>query len=375
MENSIWSAMGADYKHVSLGIIQENLPKGVYLLNVDPFNMFYLTRLADDFRFGYKLYGIEDDFIQHFLKTTKTVTENLGILLNGIKGTGKTVTAKQICNQLNLPVIIVDQHFDGLPKFLSEISQEIVVFIDEYEKIFDKDDLLLSTMDGVLNSTHRRIFLLTTNELFISTSLLDRPGRIRYLKTFSNLDEKVYTEIVDDCLKLKRHRDAVLSFISTLKIVTVDVVLTICTEVDIHDLVPEQFKGFLNVTQHIEYFDLYLMDPIDLTTLSKPVLTKVKLRGYSEYNPSDAFWINGSYVGRISKIFSENVISVDMEGDTSYSKLIINELLKTNRKEEIEALQAQYESDYPGEITNITVPEVLIRITPIVGSGVFRHVF
>jgi MoxR-like ATPase len=33
--------------------------------------------------------------------------------MNGVKGTGKTVTAKQICNLLELPVIIIHRGFNG----------------------------------------------------------------------------------------------------------------------------------------------------------------------------------------------------------------------------------------------------------------------
>ncbi len=66
------------------------------------------------------------------------MTDNMGVLLNGVKGTGKSVTAKLICNELKnfLPIIIVDKAYEGLPQFISKIQQEVIIFIDEFEKVF-----------------------------------------------------------------------------------------------------------------------------------------------------------------------------------------------------------------------------------------------
>ena len=62
---------------------------------------------------------------------------------------------------------------------------------------------MLSIMDGATNSEHRRVFLLTTNSLYINDNLLQRPGRIRYLKTFKDLTPEIIEEIVDDFLIYK----------------------------------------------------------------------------------------------------------------------------------------------------------------------------
>ena len=56
----------------------------------------FLERIADKFYFGFKLYGIDETFVTHVLDTysKQASKHNLGVLLNGAKGTGKTVTAK-----------------------------------------------------------------------------------------------------------------------------------------------------------------------------------------------------------------------------------------------------------------------------------------
>ena len=68
---------------------------------------YYINKVADNFVFDYKLYGVSNSFIDYFIKTYNNTTGNLGILFNGIKGTGKTVTAKMLCNKLQLPVILI----------------------------------------------------------------------------------------------------------------------------------------------------------------------------------------------------------------------------------------------------------------------------
>ena len=55
-------------------------------------------------------------------------------------------------------------------------------------------------MDGVYNSKHRKIFLLTTNQLYINDNLIGRPSRIRYKKTFGNLSAETIKSYLGDNL-------------------------------------------------------------------------------------------------------------------------------------------------------------------------------
>lgn len=43
--------------------------------------------------------------------------------------------------------------------------------------------------------------LLTTNNLYVNENLIGRPSRIRYKKTFGNLQPEVVQEYLDDNLK------------------------------------------------------------------------------------------------------------------------------------------------------------------------------
>lgn len=251
----IWIKNGRILRQVDDNVTTvRELPKKVFNMGFDPQrNEIYLEEFADEFHFDFKIYGMESKLIEHVMRTFENTTSNLGMLFNGIKGTGKTITAKIIANRTNLPVILVNAPFPGLAEFIAKIACPCVLFFDEFEKNFDtnrKDDVdLLSIMDGVFNSPHRRIFILTTNKLYVNENLLGRPSRIRYRKSFGNLSPEVIQEYLDDNLKDKKYAAEILEFIDTLSISTIDILKSIVDEVNIHDMSINSFKHFLNVEQ------------------------------------------------------------------------------------------------------------------------------
>lgn len=266
MEQNIWIQDGNTFMKGSATTKAhpEGLPKGIYEVK-ESMTGYYLNRLGDSFVFNYKLYGINNEFIDHFIKTYNNTAGNLGILFNGIKGTGKTVTAEELCNRLKLPVIIVKscKGEDDMLEFLAtQINFDCIFFFDEYEKEFKESSSVLSFMDGVHNSQYRKIFLLTTNELEINNNLLGRPSRIRYVRSFGNLPEETTLELLNDILIDKNAIEPVLDLIRQMQIVTVDLVKALAQEVNIHgvdkiDLIRKNFN--------LEFSDFtYLVESIEL---------------------------------------------------------------------------------------------------------------
>lgn len=266
MEQNIWIQDGNTFMKGSATTKAhpEGLPKGIYEVR-ESMAGYYLNKLSDSFVFNYKLYGINNEFIDHFIKTYNNTTGNLGVLFNGIKGTGKTVTAEELCNQLGLPVIIVKscKEADDMLKFLAtQINFDCIFFFDEYEKEFKESSSVLSFMDGVHNSQYRKVFLLTTNELEINNNLLGRPSRIRYVRSFGNLPEETTLELLNDILIDKSAVEPVLDLIRQMQIITVDLVKALAQEVNIHgkdkiDLIRKNFN--------LEFSDFtYLVESIEL---------------------------------------------------------------------------------------------------------------
>lgn len=249
----VWLKNGRLLKQVEDSVqIVSDLPKKIYTLQMNErTGELYLEEFADEFHFDFKIYGMESQLINHVMKTFESTTSNLGILFNGVKGTGKTITAKIIANETKLPVILINKPYLGLADFVSKINSPCVLFFDEYEKNFKKDSEgdsdILSIMDGVFNSPHRRVFLLTTNNPWVNENMIGRPSRIRYKKSFGNLQPEVIKEYLEDNLKNKKHIPEILEFMDSLAISTIDILKSITDELNIHDLPIAQWKKFFNV--------------------------------------------------------------------------------------------------------------------------------
>ncbi len=246
MKNA-WLQTGSEYRLSDSTQQHGSLPPGVYVVNYDQRRSeLYLSRTADGFQLPAKVYGGDDRFVDRVVKTYQSTSDNLGVMLNGVKGSGKTVAARMVCERLKLPVLVIREKHDDLPDFINRVKQEVVVFLDEYEKIYKYDDSMLTVMDGVLSGEHRRVFLLTTNDLHVSDSILSRPSRVRYVKTYVDLDLPTITEVVNDTLQNKDMASATIEYLSQLKSITMDVVIQTVREVNIHGEPPSAFADVFN---------------------------------------------------------------------------------------------------------------------------------
>ena len=326
-----WNQSGNLFKTGDEANQLDTLPVGIYTLGKGMFG-FYLERIDDKFEFNHKLYGLETSLINRVITTWNGTDRNLGVLLNGLRGTGKTVTAKVICNQLELPVILINSQFEdgGLPEFLNEVREDCIVFIDEYEKVFGDDSDLLTVMDGVLANDTRKMFLLTTNKTYVNENMLQRPSRIRYFKTFKDLSPVVIEEIVDDTLKHKKFKSDVITAISTLEIITIDVVKSIIEEVNLHNESPTEFMDVFNVKKITGKYSIYEVKTGEDGKQTETELYKgVKLypRDFDEERIGSTLQINDEYFGQIEEILSFDTIKVqpyvrDSEGDSVTQKEI-----------------------------------------------------
>ena len=253
--NNIFKKVNEDFSTIN------KLPLGVYNVGLT-MEGWYLEKYADEFTFGYKIYGLETEFCEHVIKTFENTTGNLGIMLTGTKGTGKTVTAKLLANAFKLPVIIVKDmggNNQGMIEYFSSFNFDSILFFDEFEKNFsEKDSTILQIMDGVYNIGYRKIFLLTTNQMTVNENLVGRPSRIRYVKKFDNLDLKTVKEYLDDNLKVKEAYQDLLNYIDTLSISTIDILKSIVNEVNIHGIDGlTRAKEFFNVSTLKYHYNTY----------------------------------------------------------------------------------------------------------------------
>lgn len=203
-----------------------------------------LEKIDDTFTFKFKIYDLDcEDIMARVIRTWTSElfaasNKNLGVIFNGLKGTGKTIAAKLLCNRIGLPVIVISKPLEGMLEFIQSLCFESIILIDEAEKTFNEDrDVLLKMIDGVYNN-QRKLYILTTNKLTVNENLLGRPGRIRYIKEFTNLSGKAINEIIEDNLADMSLKDGILKLIDTLEISTIDILKAIIDECNIMGEVP-----------------------------------------------------------------------------------------------------------------------------------------
>lgn len=139
-EVNVWQRVGDSFYPSNIRDVIKNLEPKIYKVAFDlKSNSCYLQFVENNFNFSYKVYGAETSFVNRVHKTYNNISSNLGVLLNGVKGTGKSVTAKLICNTMKLPVIIIDQDHEGKEvDLIATISQDCIIFCDEFEKVYVK---------------------------------------------------------------------------------------------------------------------------------------------------------------------------------------------------------------------------------------------
>lgn len=252
-----------------------------------------LRKMADAFTFNFKIYdlGVEDT-MQKVESTWNSEifvrgNKNLGIIFNGLKGTGKTIASKILSNRMNMPIVVVNAAYDGLLNFIQSLCFECVVLIDEAEKTFhERGDVLLKMIDGVYNES-RKLYILTTNRLSIDENLLGRPGRIRYIKQFGNLTAKAVADYIKDNLQDLDKTDMILDIVDVLEISTIDILKSIVDEVNIHGEINE--NSLLNIPKANYKIDVIRFDDVPKSQFDE---LKSFIKGNLAPGESIGQWLN-----------------------------------------------------------------------------------
>jgi len=251
----IWQQSANQYWPSTNALKCPTIPAGLYQYEKSIAGWF-LVRTGDRYEFPYKIYGNHDHIVSRIKAAWTKIEGNLGVLLNGIKGTGKTITAQNIANwavDAGIPVLVV-RHPIPLADVLERFHQEVLVIFDEFEKSHsDKDDqqALLTALDGMARNAHRRLFVFTTNEKTVDTNFIDRPSRIRYCWEFDRLSDDVLEALLTDLLDpdLAPLRASIVTYLQTRKVLSIDVAKTVINEVNMFRQDPSEFAHILNLTE------------------------------------------------------------------------------------------------------------------------------
>lgn len=244
----------------------DKLPAGVYNIIVQPMQPPCL-QFREPLSMPKKVYGDLDTITNHVLTAFEQRSSNTGVLLSGMKGSGKTLIARNISNKLlaqGIPTIVVPPTMinPGVIAFLQMISSPCMLLFDEIDKIpGNNDDIrcatdcMLGFLDGLCIG--KKLSVLTVNERDrVNCNFLDRPGRILYHYKFDGITPDTAKQFCMDKLDDKTHWKALERIVSFSRNLSFDMLQAIVEECNRFKCTPTDALKVLNVTPTISgYFE------------------------------------------------------------------------------------------------------------------------
>src|SRR5574344_514880 len=83
------------------------IPGKVYNLNYDRYKEYSYIEEDGNLELPNKIYSEDTFFIKRILDSFNTDISNIGVLLSGLKGSGKSLTTKLVAKRSNLPILVV----------------------------------------------------------------------------------------------------------------------------------------------------------------------------------------------------------------------------------------------------------------------------
>lgn len=201
------------------------LPAQAYTVSFNPQTGYSLSSYGE-IKINEKVYGVHTEKVDKVLTNFNLFDRNLGVILSGDKGIGKSLFAKLLsikAIEAGYPLIIVEGAIPGIASYLNSIEQEVVVLFDEFDKTFtnngNRDNMqdpqtdLLTLFDGL--GQGKKLFVVTCNDLSkLNSFLVNRPGRFHYHFRFEHPNaEQVHEYLVDKVPNIQESEiQAVITF-------------------------------------------------------------------------------------------------------------------------------------------------------------------
>lgn len=197
-------------------------------------------------------------------------SKQMGVILYGAKGAGKTVCAQTLANKLiedkGLPVFIVDEPYSGsgFSEFIDRMG-ECVVFFDEFAKVYEAEQQkeLLPFFDGV-DSTAKRLSIVVENTVTtINEFMLDRPGRFLFRIAYNKVSPAVIKELCEYKGVPEKRMKEIVEYSNSVKNFSTDMLNALATYSLVHPEMPfaEYFK-FINLPKStsLDAWDMRMLD-------------------------------------------------------------------------------------------------------------------
>lgn len=210
-----------NFKFNTEGLECDLTPGIVYNINVDRYTGAISLEETSSLSLPSKVYCTQRDerFIDKVINSYNLSESGFtGVMLAGLKGSGKTVMAKVIANKSGLPIINIDKSIRPyiLRNLVEKLGDTSVCFLfDELDKILEDydDSVLLQVLDGSDTKGKHMILFTCNDDNKISEYLIDRCSRIRYWRKFDEMSPSLIMEVLNDKLNDKKEVKSLTDFI------------------------------------------------------------------------------------------------------------------------------------------------------------------
>ena len=253
----------------------------------------YFLKVSESFDVPTRLYGDVDAVSERFMNTFVERSKKrlgTGILLYGVKGSGKSLAAKLTCLkavEMGYPILQITNRFAGGPftLFMQSITQPCVVLFDEFEKTYgrfsrDEDapsegyaqEALLGLFDGPFSG--EKLMILTANDRWsVDQHFLNRPGRIFYSVQYDGIKEEFVREYCQENLRQCDQIETVISLSHIFKDFNFDMLQALVEEMNRYNEPAKKALKLLNIEP----------DPLEMVRYdveATPLKSKKKLYVY-----------------------------------------------------------------------------------------------
>jgi hypothetical protein len=235
--------------------ISDELPNLTFSVNFNVQTGQYYLEIIEDLEFNGKRYGDLDPKSDRVISTFLDREQNTGVLLNGEKGSGKTLLAKVVSQKLrekhSIPTLVVNTafHGEGFNSFIAGISQPCAIIFDEFEKVYasgQKQEDLLTLFDGTRGA--KKLFIVTANDGGnISSYMYNRPGRLYYMFDYRGLTEDFIKEYCNDHLKSLDKIPEICFFANNFSAFNFDMLKALIEELNRYGEGVEAAVNYLNI--------------------------------------------------------------------------------------------------------------------------------
>lgn len=324
--------------------LHKTLPVGNYTIQKDQMTGLLYLEMVDSFKPVSKLYGNIPRHASRILNTFNERDVSTGVMLNGEKGSGKTLLAKTLsidAAKQGIPTIIINHPWvgDQFNKFMQDIEQPCVVLFDEFEKVYDNDEqeAALTLLDGVFPS--KKLFIITCNDKWrVNEHMRNRPGRLYYMIEFGGLDQQFIREYCNDNLQAKQHIEKICHITSLFDKFNFDMLKALVEEMNRYGETPQEALEMLNAKPEynnkckftVQLFDKRIIDSKDLdhsTWFGNPLNSTVRVEYYPQPSGGDSDWVTCEFrPDEIKKVDAQS-------GQFTYVNVKGQQLVLTREKE------------------------------------------